>query len=123
MNTETENSMPLFNPADYTIEHVTRPLLKWTDGKTYFFRIDSPIFQADRNEGEKDDKKEPPFLYNAIDLTTGEEVQMIAPKVLHSELEKKYPDHGYVGRNFRAVKTKLEDKRYSTFQISELIKK
>jgi hypothetical protein len=126
--------------------HVTVPLLKVDDGKTYYVKFNGPIHRATVNEAEqkkyenarakwdaldaaaKNDTENnpmptppnPPMLAQVIDLSSGEVAQIIVGSVLQSELQQAYPDHSYIGRGFQFVKAKIQGKRYSAYQIAEL---
>ncbi len=110
------------------VKSVTRPILKIEKGgKPVYFRCDGPIVQAEQMEKgrEKLDANgvalPPPFIMPVTNLETGEENTIVLNKVLHSELEKNYPDQSYVSRCFAVEKyAPSGDKRYSTFMIAEV---
>jgi hypothetical protein len=62
----------------------------------------------------------PPMLAQVVNLTTGEINQIIVGSILQSELEREFPEHGYVGRGFQIRKSKIQGKRYAAYQIAEL---
>lgn len=112
-------------PNFRVVRNVTRPLLKMKDNQAYYIQIEEKIFQAEQVKNPKKDAdgntQKPPFVFFAKNLEDGHSVQMLANSVLHSELEKQYPDNSYVGKVFELIKnTKAEGKSYNTFGITEL---
>jgi uncharacterized membrane protein YheB (UPF0754 family) len=65
-------------------------------------------------------KMEPAILMPVIDLTTGEECQIIINKVVQENLKEVYPNDSYVGKTFEIIKhAKRDGKKYNDFSISE----
>lgn len=112
------------------VRSVTLPLksLK-TLGDIAHVRITTPITVGKKLQGD-DSTKEPAHLCNIIDLDTGEEMQMIIPKVLRSTLEEEYPTVGekigYLGKCFEIENLGKKAGRgksaegYNTFRIVEV---
>lgn len=121
------------------VSHVTLPLLKIEDDKTYAVTIETAFKKGeavparkikeeytDPETGEVKTRdamskvQEPPVLCQVTNLFTGERAQMIAGAVFHSEITKKYPDDAYVGRSFQFSVQKASGKRYKVPMISEV---
>lgn len=96
---------------------ITYALKSWKETDVVFIIPEAPMALA---EGKPQPDMEPPTLLRGIDLDTGEPVQIVVPIVLKSELEKAFPNDGYVGVKLEIHKKKVESKRYSTFEIYEL---
>lgn len=121
------------------VSHVTLPLLKIEDDKTYAVTIETAFKKGeaaparkikeeytDPDTGEVKTRdamskvQEPPVLCQVTNLFTGERAQMIAGAVFHSEITKQYPDDTYVGRSFQFSVQKASGKRYKVPMISEV---
>lgn len=121
------------------VSHVTLPLLKIEDDKTYAVTIETAFKKGeaaparkikeeytDPETGEVKTRdamskvQEPPVLCQVTNLFTGERAQMIAGAVFHSEITKQYPDDTYVGRSFQFSVQKASGKRYKVPMISEV---
>lgn len=103
-------------------KQVTLPLLKTEENKPVFVRIVKAKFQSEKiDTGKKDDGMEPAIMVIVFDFLTNQFAQMILNKVVEGELDKKYPDAGYVGRNFEITKLRppKEGKRYFIANILE----
>lgn len=102
-------------------KQVTIPLLKTEEGKPVFIRIVKEKFQSEKLSSERDDGFDAAIMVVVYDFIEQRFAQMILNKVVESELEKKYPDGGYVGRNFEITKQRppKEGKRYFICQITE----
>lgn len=115
-----EESQPLTSPFSFeVVKNVTRKLLKPEFDKPIFINIQGEIYEAAPIKGAKV-TMEPPFLAEVVDLETGEEMQMIFPKVLKDTLLETYSDSTYVGKNFRVIKYVLEGKKYHGWSIAEI---
>ena len=105
--------------AKYSIvKKVTLPLSKWVVDQEKVLTITSEIFTGKEVKGDK--KMEPAELFNAIDLETGEEVQVIVGAVLKGILNEEYPDSGYVGKSFAMVQHNAQGKKYKTYTVIEI---
>jgi hypothetical protein len=120
------------------VKHVTRPLLKLVDNTKYYIQIEAPFKIAEQVKKPKmveatviengvETKKmvpqPPPTIIDVknIELDPPVSCQMVANEVFKSELQKQYPNDGYVNKYFEIVKnTKAEGKNYNTFGITEL---
>lgn len=70
-------------------------------------------------EGKK--AQEPAEVCNVIDLTTGEEVQIIVAAVVQSVWADEYPDDSYVGKGFKITKgVKAAGKQYFQYSVDEI---
>lgn len=88
---------------------VVRPLFKMRPGVEYYFKVTGPL-----HLGKKiDDSKEPATLCNVVDLTTGEEGQIICGKLLREQLVESYPNESFVGKSFAMEFMRVPDKRYN----------
>ena len=105
--------------ARYSIlKKVTLPLSKWVVDKEKLLTITSEIFVGKEIKG--DDKTKPAELANAIDLETGEEVEVIIGAVLKGILNDEYPNGGYVNRSFAIVQHNAQGKKYKTYTVIEI---
>lgn len=86
-----------------------------------FFLATAPI-KIKSNIDDKGEQKTTPVM-RIVDLETGEEVDMIVPTLLVSELNDNYPNDGYVDKKFEVAVSAdpKEGKRYKTVQLWELI--
>jgi hypothetical protein len=125
-----ENTMPkemnIGSLLFVKVKSVTRPVMK-IEAKTVYFKVDGPIHKAAPMEGAKAQKDAsgnvlpPPDLMFVTDLETGEEKTVVVNTVLGLELSKTYPEEKYVGKCFMVEKiAPAGNKRYATFQISEI---
>jgi len=114
--TETAAPAPKFK----VVKNVTLPILKKEDGKEIFVQATGPIYRGKEIKATGDKKMEPADLMPVVDLTTGEEMLLIANAVLKGTLEEEYPDNGYVGKSFSILQTKVPGKRYKNFTIKEI---
>lgn len=121
MSTPAEKAVPKFKK----VKSLTLPQLKFKVGLPLYVKITGAIYQSKevkgRNTNTDAKKKEPPFLCNCIDLTTGEECQIITASVIKSTLEENYADAGYVGKGFEIVKqARQEGKEYDKYSVTEI---
>lgn len=112
---------------------VTLPITKFKDGESKYVLILSPIVVApelskDMNPENahgpgRGNPKQPPHVCTVKDLTVSaepgiEEHQMIAGAVLASELDRAFPDFGYIGKAFEIIKQPPADgKRYCRYEV------
>lgn len=104
---------------------VTLPTIKFEYEKPVYVKIIGEMHEGKarlaRGQTQPDPDKKPPTLAHVIDLSTGEETQIILAEVLKSELTDAYPNHGYVGRGFEIIKQKRkEGKKYDPYGICEI---
>lgn len=107
-------------------KHVTLPLLKIKpNGAPAFVRFEGAMHLGERikgaaTEGTKAAKMEPATLAHVLDLTTGEEMQIICPLLLRERLSENYPKDSYVGKQFRITLTREEGKKYNLVGLQEI---
>lgn len=88
---------------------IERQLFKIKPGIEYYFKLSAPMYV-----GKKiDDQKEAATLCYCVDLTSGEEGQIILGKILRDSLNENYPKDTYVGKSFAIELMKVPDKRYN----------
>jgi hypothetical protein len=116
----TTAAAPVAKAAPFAFKvkkHVTVPLLKLVNNVPVYVKFTGEIFTGK----VVDDKKEAPQMANVVDLTTGQEMQIILGTVLVGNLQESYPDAGYVNKQFELVKNAPEGTRkYSLYQITEI---
>lgn len=132
-NKETETSAPaVFAPK--VIKHVTMPTLKLMPDVPVYVKILDAMFEGKSQKAkEGEEAKKAPTIINVLSFsvnedntaleTTGETCQMVAGKVLESELTESYPKDGYVGKVFMVVKGKKKgtgDRGYFTYTVQEI---
>lgn len=71
---------------------------------------------------KKDTKREPAKIANVRDITTGQEFIFLVPSVVLANLERDYPNEGYVNAAFfiRNDGKRTETQRYNDFTIVEV---
>lgn len=105
---------------------LTRPTLKFQEGIPIYVKIEAPMFigrdivgRAPQSETAK--KKEPATIANVIDLSVGEEAQIVCATIVKSTLTEEYPNDGYVGKCFAMTKMpKDSGKDYNKYKIEEI---
>lgn len=124
------SAMQVGQLAFVKVRSVTRPVITIDGSKPVYFRVDGEIHEAPLTEGQKRKKapdgtemKQPDIMF-ATNLETGEESTVVCKSVLKSELEKTYPNVGYVGKSFAVEMTGKKRSgtgmEYNTYQISEI---
>lgn len=119
-------AQPVTQQADskYKIlKNVTMPSYKFVIGVPAYLKLTAPHFvgkqQKARAAGEA--VMEPATVVPAINVETGECVQVILGAALLSIIDEGYPNDGYVGKAFRVVKhDKAPGKRYFTYSVDEI---
>ena len=104
-------------------KHVTLPLLKIKpNGLPAFVRFEGAMFLGKKIEtgSEADKKKEPATLAHVVNLETGEEMQIICPMMLRTQLTEAYPSDAYVGHCFAVRITRDPEKKYNHVSITEI---
>jgi hypothetical protein len=112
-------------PAGFKVsKNVTLPLSKWKNDAPKFLKLEAPIFLGkqidDSKKNANGETQQPAHLINCVDLETGEQIQVIVAKVLHSTLDEEYPENGYVGKAFAITQHRDPGKKYNTFSVQEL---
>src|ERR1700749_783093 len=110
------------------VKAVTRTLFKKAENKEYYFKETGPIEVGKELKGQKvkegEAKKAPAKLMPVIDMSTGEEGQIIVGATLESDLTDAYEGQSYVGKTFELVRHGLRDgvngNRYRTYGITEV---
>lgn len=105
-------------------KHVTMPTLKLVPDVPAYVKITDKIFEG-KSQPAKDGEtaKKPPMIFNVINLETGEVCQMVAGKVVESEITENYPKDSYVNKCFMIIKGKKKgsgDRGYFTYEIAEI---
>lgn len=102
------------------VKAVTRPVLKLVENYSVFVQVEDAIYL-----GEKvDEKKDPAHLMHVINLETGEQMLIVAPKGVVDGLTKNYPDNAYVGKTFeicvRALKKSAGGNNFRPVDLFEI---
>jgi hypothetical protein len=115
-------------PKGWSVDRqITRTVLRQIDFEPFFCTIESVAALGVAIAASGRPAKDPPTLCDVIDLATGELQILVMNKVLLSELDRAFPDNGYVGRSFAIVRHGHQDatdtdKRYKLYKILELKK-
>ena len=102
---------------------VTLPLFKFANNVPMYVRFENPMFKSEplKKASAEEKKKDPPTLAHVVNLETGDEGQIILGSVLAENLNKHYPDNGYVGKSFEIIKHPQEGGRaYCLYSITEI---
>ncbi len=100
---------------------ITKQLLKKADGVPVFVKIIGPIYTGKSIAGVPgQEKMAPARLVLVIDLSTGQEMEMIVNKALESALTDNYPDNGFVDLCFEIEQYAITGKRYKGYKVSEI---
>ena len=103
---------------------LTKTLFKQEKDQQYFFLITSPILQGKKMTWDKmteaDNKREPAYLCDVIDLETGEEGQIICSHIQRTTLQTEYPNDGYIGRAFAMETSRDPKKDYNHCNVIEI---
>lgn len=122
MSKQETTAPAVFKPV--IIKHVTLPTLKTVPDVPVYIKILEKIFKGKSQPAkEGQPAKQPPMIFNAINLETGEVCQLIVNKVIEREILDNYPEHKYVGKCFMIVKGKKKgsgDRSYFSFEIAEI---
>jgi hypothetical protein len=123
-----KNNTVMLGDGEYEIERrVTRTVISQKDGEPLFVLFQEPAYTSDVKQKKGNKDMDPARCANVINLETGEEHILIMNTVLESELNKAYPDNGYVGRAYAITRSTPEqgegDRRYKVYKIIELRKK
>lgn len=108
-------------PKFSTSRKLTYELLKKKDFETCYVKITSEIFTGKAIAGVPGQQKmEPARLCRVVDLTTGEEKEMICNKVLESALTENYEGSSYVGLCFSIRQYPITGRRYKGYELTEI---
>jgi hypothetical protein len=104
------------------VKAVTLPLLKQQDDAPLYILVNSKIEEGKEIKQKKGETvMEPAKIMKVVDLTTGQECEIIANTVLRSTFEENYPDDGFVGKAFEIIRhAKSNGKRYHTYSVTEI---
>ena len=69
--------------------------------------------------GKAGDDKEPATIAKVYDLVNNHPAQIIVTTVTKSNLERAYPDNGYVGKFFKIELFAVEGKKYHQVELIE----
>lgn len=99
---------------------VILPQLKLQDDVPVHVQIVSPIYLG-KEIKESNGETSQADLMRVVDMTTGEECQMIVGTILKASLEESFPESGYVDKCFEITRhAKAEGKRYKTYALYEI---
>lgn len=113
-------------------EAVTVPTRQIDDNETIFITVKAAFDIRDKVdpktgevELEKDGKTVKTItVATVVDLQREDEVEtpmsLVVGSVLQSNLERKYPEAGYVGKSFEITKRPVEGKRYKAYEVFEI---
>lgn len=129
---EPEKKQAAFKPK--IIKHVTMPTLKLVSDVPVYVKILDKMFEGKTQKPKEGEApKKAPTILNILSYsvnkagtaleTDGEAMQMVAGKVLESELIEKYPKDAYVGKYFVIEKGKKKgtgDRGYFVYSVGEI---
>jgi hypothetical protein len=104
------------------VKNVTMPSYKFVIGVPAYLKLTGPHFEGKTQKAKPGEAAmEPATVAPAINVETGECVQLIMGAALLSIIDEGYPDDAYVGKAFRIVKhDKAPGKRYFTYSVDEI---
>ena len=111
------------------VKVVSRSILRQEDDVPFYVEFESVSRVAEALEKTAGrPRQDPPKIADVINLESGEFSILIMNAVLESELNRNYPNGGYVGRKFAIVRGNHPeatdtDKRYKLYRILELREK
>ena len=118
----TETAPVAFKPT--IIKHVTMPTLKLMPDVPVYVKILEKMFEGKTQPAkEGETPKKAPWIFNVINLETGENCQMVAGTVVQREIVDSYPKDAYVEKCFMITKGKKKgsgDRGYFTYSIAEI---
>lgn len=121
MATTREPATPGAQPAFKKVRQVTLPVLKLDSKEPRYLHFIGPMHLGEAvKAGEGKKQMEPATVAHCLDMTTGEEGQLICSAMLASQIRREYPDDSYVGRGFELTSTKVPDKKYNIVSITEV---
>ena len=101
-------------------KRVTIPLLKQRVGMPIAVVFMSAMTESAPLASDKSGKKDPATIAKVFSLFDETVYQIIIGTVTRSELEKAYPDNGYVGKAFYIELHKVEGKNYHVCDLQEV---
>jgi len=105
------------------LKQVTFPTFKIRAEEPRYFKFSGAIHQGNAmaKAGADGTPMKPANIALVVDLTTGEQGQIVIPAVLERVLMDSYEGDSYIGKGFEIVKHAPADgKRYSTFDVNEI---
>jgi len=121
-NETAEKKPAAFKPV--IVKHVTMPTLKLMPDVPVYVKITEKIFEGKTQPAKKGEtEKKAPWIFNVINLETGEVCQMVAGTVVQREIQDNYPKDAYVDKCFMIIKGKKKgsgDRGYFTYEIAEI---
>lgn len=100
-------------------KRVTVPLLKQRVGVPIAIVFLAPIYQGEKIDHPSVKIAEAAFMARVLNVQDGVVYNTIMNTVTRSEIEKAYPDNGYVGKGFAITLHNLEGKNYKVPEIAE----
>lgn len=106
-------------------KRITLTTLKFMQDEPLYLKLTHPFVEKldTVNEKKKKENEASKVLHvgRVIDLTTGEEAEIVVPAVILSTLTEKYPNESYVGKSFELCKlAQKPGKNYYPYRINEL---
>jgi hypothetical protein len=117
-----EQQKAVSGPKFRRVQQVTVPTLKLENEVATPIKIETPMTTSSASRVGADGKPEKPAtVVRAIDLRTGEAVQVVVPTVLQSNLNTHYPNNSYVGKSFEVTMHPQQGRqRYRTVDVWEI---
>jgi hypothetical protein len=109
-------------PKFKRVRQVTVGTLKLVNDQELFLKILTPMTTSAQVRKNADGTLEKPAtVVRALDLSTGEDVQVVVPTVLQSNLNTHFPNDSYVGKAFSiTMHAQATGKRYRTVDVWEI---
>lgn len=105
------------------VKQITRTVLKQVNGETLEVIFEGPFVEAPpivkRGKVVEDPDKKPPYIAEVEGFEDGRKYQLIGNTVLRSELDRAYPNDGYVGKAF-AITPSKGAKDYRVYEVAEI---
>jgi hypothetical protein len=105
------------------VKRITMPSLALKQagvGRALYIRDEMRISTV--KDKSTDKPREPATICTVADVETGEEFTFIVPAVVRENLQRDYPNGGYVGKTFWICNKgkRTEAQRYNDFEIAEV---
>lgn len=104
--------------------HITLPsfTVKEASKQRTFFIMDAMRISQIKSKKDDEQKRDPATICTVVDMDTGEHGTFIVPAVVKANLERDYPEAGYVGKAFAIINKgkRTEAQRYNDFAIYEV---
>jgi hypothetical protein len=104
------------------LRRVTRPVLKMEVDVPAYVKAQSKLYQGKEIKGSGDKAEmKAAVLLDVLDLSTGQEMQIVCGTVLSGILEDSYPGDSYAGLCFQITKRpKVGTKRYFNYEVLQI---